>query len=132
MRTMLVLSAVAVLSGCATKNEVRNMPSDAGLAHTYVVTMDKAKLSCKDALAELGYSIKDDVAHAAGWWRILGTQGLSSGGSGRIIRIMLEEKRDSVVVRVVVQSRVDTAEARATDAAIAEDVHKRASARMAK
>ncbi len=132
MRTMLVLSAVAVLSGCATKNEVRNMPSDAGVAQTYAVSMDKAKLACKDALAELGYSIKDDVAHAAGWWRLLGSQGLSSGGTGRIIRIMIEDKRDAVVVRVVVQSRVDTAEARAADAAIAEDVHKRAAARIAR
>jgi len=132
MRTPIVMCAVALLSGCATKSEVRNMPSDAGLANSYAVSMDKAKLACKDTLGELGYSVKDDVAHAAGWWRILGSQGLSSGGTGRIIRFMIEDKRDSVVVRVVVQSRVDTAEARAADAAIAEDVHKRAAARMAK
>lgn len=132
MRRVLAFAVVVVLPGCATKSEVRNMPSDSGLAATYTATTEKARLAAKDSITELRYTLKDDVAHAEGWWRILATQGLSSGGAGRIVRVMIEDKKGTVVVRVVVQSRTDTVEARGADAAIAEDVQKRIAVRLMK
>src|SRR5262245_46631780 len=97
MRRLFLLAAAALLPACATRSELRNMPSDAGVLKTYTAPFDKAKIACRDSLSELGFKIKDgekdsgpvtDKVH-----RLIASQGISTGTVGRFARIMIEDQQ---------------------------------------
>jgi hypothetical protein len=129
---LLALAAAA----CATRSEIRSLPMDAGVARTYDKPFDRVRLACRDALGELAFNIKEgeqdtgfiDETH----YRIIATQGLAAGTMGRIARIMIENQKSQCAVWVVVRSKVESREAEPADQAIAEDLHKRIAARLAK
>lgn len=135
-RTALLLSFVLALSGCATRSEIRSLPMDAGVARTYAKPFDRVRMACRDALGELAFNIKEGEKDT-GWideshYRIIATQGLAAGTMGRIARIMIENQKSQCSVWIVVRSKVESREAEPADQAIAEDLHKRIAARLAK
>lgn len=130
------LLAALTTAGCATRSEIRSLPMDAGVARTYPKPFDRVRMACRDALGELAFSIKEgekdtgfiDESH----YRIIATQGLAAGTMGRIARIMIENQKSQCSVWIVVRSKVESREAEPADQAIAEDLHKRIAARLAK
>jgi hypothetical protein len=136
MRRLVLLASAALLPACATRSELRSMPSDAGIAKTYTATFDKAKLACRDALGELGFRIKEGEKDTGPVtetvYRVIGSQGISSGTVGRYARILIEDAQGTCVVRVLVQSKAESRENAQIDPLIAEDLHKRIAARLGK
>ncbi len=123
-------------AGCATRSEIRSLPMDAGVARTYEKPFDRVRLACRDALGELAFNIKEGEKDTGfideNHYRIIATQGLAAGTMGRIARVMIENQKSQCAVWVVVRSKVESREAEPADQAIAEDLHKRIAARLAK
>jgi len=124
--------ALAVLSACQTKTEMRNLPWDSGVAKTYAAPFDKVRNACEDSLRELFFKINEKDSHAteASRYQLLSSQGPTSGN--RYARVHIENQATQCTVWVVVRSKVDSRENEPADNLIAEDMHKKIAARLAK
>ena len=129
MKRMLLL-LVPLLSACATKSEMRNMPSDAGTKGVYKEAYEKVRLAAQDSTAELGFTVnpKDQSLSSDTEYWYIGSQGLTSGN--RRIRVRMSKGPETTVF-VVVRSKAESREAMQTDDMIEKDVHKRIAARLA-
>ncbi len=127
--SLLPLGLLFALAGCTTRSEVRNLPSDAGSLVVYKAPFEKTRTAARDALAEAGFSVKDDMADGAKW-RLLASQGLGAGTVGRIARVMLENRRNETAVWVLVRGKVESKEAGTTDDALASEIHRKLAARL--
>ena len=129
-RTLAFVATLPLLLGaCQTRAAIRNAPSDAGIAASYAGDFDRVKQASRDAVAEASFTVREDGAWDKAW-RIVATQGLSSGTVGRMVRVVLQPGMP-VGVHVLVRSKVDTREAEVADDALAQDIHKRIAARLA-
>jgi FAD/FMN-containing dehydrogenase len=127
---LLVLSTL-IAAGCQTRNKVRQAPSDAGVAATYAAPLGRVHTASRDAIAEMGFTVREDEGTDATGWRILASQGLSSGTLGRITRVVLEQQSaTATVVRVLVESKLDTQEAAAADNAMANELQRKIAGRL--
>jgi hypothetical protein len=127
---LVLLCPLVLQTGCATRSKVKNQPSDAGVAATYQAPFAKVKVAARDALAELDFAVREEGILDDHDWRIVASQGITSGTLGRIVRVILEDAGGRVVVRVLVESKLDTDSTSAADGAIADSVHKRIAARL--
>jgi hypothetical protein len=133
MRQILpALAALAALAGCQTRNEMRNLPWDSGIAKTYAAPYDKVRNACEDSLRELFFKINDKESRAteASRYQVLASQGATSGN--RYARVHIENQQTQCTVWVVIRSKVDSRENEPTDNLVAEDLHKKIAARVAK
>ena len=124
------LILVPLLSACATKSEMRNLPSDAGTKGVYKEPYEKVRLASQDSTAELGFKVnpKDQsMASEIEYWYI-GSQGVSSGS--RYVRVRLSKGPETTVF-VAVRSKAESREAMQTDDLIEKDIHKRIAGRLA-
>ncbi len=127
-RAFLIL--VPVLCSCATKSELRNLPSDAGTKGVYKEAYEKVRLAAQDSTAELGFQVnpKDQsLASEIEYWYI-GSQGISAGNRRVRVRLL---KGPETTVFVAVRSKAESRESMMTDDIIEKDVHKRIAARLA-
>jgi len=126
------LSAFLALAACATRSELRSLPSDAGIARSYTGSFDKVKLACRDALGQLKLSIKEGEKDTGPLtettYRIIASQGISTGTVGRYARILIEDQKGTCVVRILVRSKAESQTNDQLDPIIAEDLHKRIAA----
>jgi hypothetical protein len=132
VRTILVALPL-LLVACATRSEMRNLPSDAGTKAVYKADFDLVRTACTDSAAELGFTVqpKETVATTAEV-RFLATQGLASGTGGRFLRARIVREPVGTVVFVVVRSKVDTADARVTDELLEKEFQQRVAGRLGK
>ena len=127
-RTFLIL--IPLLGACATKSEIRNLPSDAGTKGVYKEPYEKVRLAAQDSTAELGFQVnpKDQsLASEIEYWYI-GSQGISAGN--RRVRVRLVKGPETTVF-VAVRSKAESREAVQTDDIIEKDIHKRIAGRLA-
>lgn len=131
MRVIPIL-ALAWLSACQTKNDMRTLPWDSGIPKTYVAPYDKVRSACEDSLRELFFKISDKDSHSteASRYQILASQGATTGN--RYARLHIENQGTQCTVWVVVRNKVDSRENEPADNLIAEDLHKKIAARVAK
>ena len=127
-RTFLIL--VPLLTACATKSEMRNLPSDAGTKGVYKEAYDKVRLAAQDSTAELGFKVnpKDQSLGSETEYWYIGSQGMSSGS--RYVRVRLAKGAETTVY-VAVRSKAESREAMQTDELIEKDIHKRIAGRLA-
>lgn len=128
-RTVLVLLPLC-LAACATKSEMRTLPSDAGTKAVYKESYEKVRLAAQDSTAELGFKVnpKDQsLASESEYWYI-GSQGIGSGN--RYVRVRLVKGAETTVF-VALRSKAESREATQTDELIEKDIHKRIAARLA-
>ena len=125
-------ATLLLIAACQTKNEMRNLPWDSGLAKTYAAPFDKVRSACEDAVRECTYKISEKDTHAteANRYQILASQGVTSGN--RYLRVHIENQQTQCSVWVVARSKVDNRGNEPADEAIAEDLQKRIAARVAK
>ena len=126
-----LLALVPLLGACATRSEVRNLPSDAGTKGVYKESYDKVRLAAQDTTAELGFKVKEQSPAFENEHWYIASQGLSAGGSGRYVRVRIV-KGDEITVFVAVRNKAESREAMQTDDLIEKDIHKRVAARLAK
>jgi hypothetical protein len=121
-----------LLAACATKGEMRNLPSDAGTKDSYSAGWDKIRLAAQDTCAELGFEIKPKETLALETEvRLLASQGLSSGTGGRYLRVRLVKGEGAeVAVYVAIRSKVDSSDARKVDDLMEKDFQKKLAARL--
>lgn len=128
--------AILALAACVSKREMRDLPSDAGIAKTYDAPFDKVKLACEDTLAgdywKKSDSDKDTHFVATKIYQIIATQNLASASAGWRARVRVEDQGAQCTVRVVVRSKVDSRETVNTENVLAEDLQKKIAARIAK
>ena len=124
------LILVPMFCACATKSEVRNLPSDAGTKGMYKEAYDKVRLAAQDSTAELGFKVnpKDQSLGSELEYWYIGSQGLGSGG--RYVRVRLMKGAETAVY-VAVRSKAESREAMQTDELIEKDIHKRIAGRLA-
>ena len=124
------LLLVPLFCACATKSEVRNLPSDAGTKGVYKEPYDKVRLAAQDSTAELGFKVnpKDQSLGSETEYWYIGSQGLGSGG--RYVRVRLMKGAETIVF-VAVRSKAESREAMQTDDLIEKDIHKRIAGRLA-
>lgn len=130
----LLLGLPLLLAACATKGEMRSLPSDAGTKGVYKASFDKVRLAAQDTSAELGFEIKPkETISLDTEVRLLASQGITSGGTGRYLRIRIAKgEGDEVAVYAVIRSKTESNEARMTDDLIEKDYHKKLAARLEK
>ena len=119
------LILVPMFCACATKSEVRSLPSDAGTKVMYKEAYDKVRLAAQDSTAELGFKVnpKDQsLASEIEYWYI--------GSGGRYVRVRLMKGAETAVF-VAVRSKAESREAMQTDDLIEKDIHKRIAGRLA-
>lgn len=127
----IVTVPLLLLVGCATRSEVRSLPSDAGTRATYKADFDLVRLACQDVAADLGFTVqpKETIAMATEV-RFLATQGLASGTGGRLLRVRIAREPAGIGVFAVVRSKVDTGDTRWTDGLIEKDFQQRVADRL--
>src|SRR5687768_6460946 len=125
-----ILAVLPLLAACATKSEVRNLPSDAGTKVIYKEAYDKGRLAAQDSTAELGLKVnpKDQSLGSDTEYWYIGSQGVGSGG--RYVRVRLMKGPETTVF-VAVRSKAESREAMQTDELIEKDIHKRIAGRLA-
>jgi hypothetical protein len=123
------LLLLPLLCACATKSEVRSLPSDAGVKAVYNEPYDKVRLACQDSTAELGFKVnpKDQSMGSESEYWYIGSQGGLSGS--RYVRVRLV-KGPETTVYVAVRSKAESREAVQTDELIEKDLHKRIAGRL--
>lgn len=124
-RTLLLL--LPLFAGCATKAEMRSLPSDAGTKVVYKASFEKVRLAAQDSTGEIGFKIKEQ--YGTDDFTFIASQGLSSASSGRYVRVRIV-KGDGISVFVAIRSKSETREAMHTDDLIEKDIHKRIAARL--
>jgi hypothetical protein len=119
-----------LMAACATKSEIRNLPSDAGTKGVYKESYDKVRLAAQDSTAELGFKVnpKDQSLGSETEYWYIGSQGLSSGS--RYVRVRLSKGPETTVF-IAVRSKAESREAMQTDDLIEKDLHKRIASRLA-
>ena len=124
------LLLVPLFCACATKIEVRNLPSDAGTKAVYKEGYDKVRLAAQDSTAELGFKVnpKDQSLGSELEYWYIGSQGVGSGN--RYVRVRLM-KGSETIVYVAIRSKTESREAMQTDDLIEKDIHKRIAGRLA-
>jgi hypothetical protein len=128
MKRLLPALLPLLLAACATRAEMRSLPSDAGTKGVYAATFEKVRLAAQDSTGELGFKIKEQ--YGTDDHTYIASQGLSTGTSGRYVRVRVV-KGDEIAVYVAVRSKAESREAMQTDELIEKDVHKRIAARLA-
>jgi len=118
-----------ILASCATKSEMRSLPSDAGSKGVFKESMEKVRLAAQDSTGELGFKIKEQTSSdlEASY---IASQGLSSGGGGRYVRVRVARNGGEVLVYVAVRSKAESREAAQTDELIEKDILKRIGNRL--
>ena len=129
-----LLALPLLLAACATKGEMRSLPSDAGTKGVYKASFEKVRLAAQDTSGELGFEIKPkETVSTDTEVRMLSSQGVTSGGTGRYLRIRVAKgEGDEVAVYAVIRSKAETNEARMTDDLIEKDFQKKLAARLEK
>lgn len=129
---LVILATLTVLAACQTRTDLKSAPSDDGVAATYAADFDTARRAARDALGEASFGIREDKEWDGGW-RIIASQGLTSGTFGRIARVLVQRGSETeTVVRVLVRSKLDTRDAVSADQALSEDLQKKIAARLAR
>lgn len=126
-----ILAALPLLAACVTRSEMRSLPSDAGTKAVYQGAFEKVRLAAQDSTGEIGFTIKEQSPGSSVEHWYIGSQGLSSGTSGRFVRVRLVKGDDGIAVFVAVRSKSESREAAQTDELIEKDVHKRIAGRLA-
>jgi hypothetical protein len=134
MKRVFALAAAAILSACSTRKDLDTLPSDAGIPKTYAAPVEKVRLAAQDSLAELAFKPVDKYTRSLteARWRIIAGQGVSAGSTGRYARVDVEDQKTQCTVWIVVRSKMDSREAMGTDNVLAEDLHKKIAARLAR
>ena len=124
--------ALLLAAGCATRSEIRMLPSDTGTKAVYRSSPDRVRLACMDTAGELGFKIKEQTG-AETDHTFIASQGLSSGSSGRYLRVRLargDGDAGEMKVFVVVRSKVESKETAHTDALMEKDIQQRIAKRL--
>ena len=130
----LLIAVPLLLAACATKGEMLSLPSDAGTKAVYKAPFEKVRLAAQDTSGELDFEIKPkETTTTDAEVRFLSSQGISSGTSGRYLRVrVVKGEGDEVTVFAVIRSKTESSEARMTDDLIEKDFHKKVAARLEK
>ena len=124
--------ALLLAAGCATRSEMRMLPSDAGAKAVYRSSPDRVRLACMDTAGELGFKVKEQTGSDADH-TFIASQGLSSGSSGRYLRVRLSRgdgDAGEMKVYVVVRSKVESKETAHTDELLEKDFQQRVAKRL--
>jgi hypothetical protein len=133
MRTLpLLLALVLAVPGCVTRKQVASRPSDAGIKSVHKQDFDKVKRAALDAVGELHFEVKEQEWADEYRYRIIASQGLSGGSTGRYVRVMIEKGEAERTVYILVEAKTNTQDATVVDGVIAQDLQKRLAARLAK
>lgn len=116
-----------LFAACATKAEMRSLPSDAGTKAVYKAAFEKVRLAAQDSTGEIGFKIKEQ--YGSDDFTFIASQGLSSASSGRYVRVRIV-KGDEVTVYVAIRSKAESREAAQTDDLIEKDIQKKIAARL--
>ncbi len=132
MRSRIFAVSLLALGACATASEVDRLPSDAGISRTYAFPVEKVRLACDDALAELSFKRVDKYTRSLTEqrYRLFASQGITGDSSGRYARVDIDNQKTQCTVWVLVRSKAESREAVPVENAIAEDLHKRIAARL--
>lgn len=122
-----ILLALPLFAACATRAEMRSLPSDAGTKAVYKDSFEKVRLAAQDSTGELGFKIKEQ--YGADEHVYIASQGLSTGTSGRYVRVRITKGPETAVF-VAVRSKAESREAAQTDELIEKDIHKRIAGRL--
>jgi hypothetical protein len=129
-RTLVTALAVLAAVGCTTRKQIASRPSDAGTKGVYAKPFDKVKRASLDALGELGFTVKEE-----GWadeyrYQIIGTQGMTTHGPGRLARVMIEKGDQERTVYTLTQSRAALEDHTTVDEAIGRDLQRKIASRL--
>lgn len=128
-RLPVLLAAFGAFAGCVTRAELRHAPTDRGDRQVYRAPLDRVRAAARDAVAEAGFTIREDEVHDRYRWRILASQGLSAGTLKRLCRVLLEESPQGVVVFVLVESG-ELGDTTGTETALQAGIQQRLAARL--
>jgi hypothetical protein len=131
LRPLPLVLALA-FSGCVTKKQIASRPSDAGIKSVHKQDFDRVKRAALDAIGELHFEVKEETWADEYRYRIIGSQGLSGGTTGRLVRIMIEKGDSERTVHILVEAKTTTQDATVIDGVIAQDLQKKLAARLAK
>jgi hypothetical protein len=131
MRSVALLSlALFALGGCVTRKAISSRPSDAGVKAVFAEDFDKVKRAAFDAMGDLAFEVKEEGWADTYLYRIVGSQGLSSGTAGRLVRIMIEKGEKERTAWILVETKLASSSS-PIDETIARDLQKRLAARLA-
>jgi hypothetical protein len=125
MKTVLLL-ALVLATGCATKKYMMSRPLDAGTKAVYNAPFDKVRRAAQDALAERGFHFDRDKdekwLEADNAHMINSSKGLSAGSTGQYARIVINKSESQQTVFVLVESKAATRDSNAADDDVAKGV----------
>ncbi len=125
MKTMLPFLLLGLaLAGCASRKSVMAKPLDSGVKAVYDAPFEKVKRAAYDALGELVFKVHEEKwdGRAENVWVIQGSQGLSTGSTGRYVRIAIEKTEKEQTVYVFVEAKAASRDTQSVDDAIAKDL----------
>lgn len=109
---------------------MRSLPSDAGSKAVFKQSLEKVRLAAQDSTGELGFKIKEQNSSSSEA-SYIASQGLSTGTSGRYVRVRTAQSENGeVAVYVAVRSKAESREAAQTDELIEKDILKRIAGRL--
>ena len=125
-----LLGLLPLLVACATKSEIKMLPQDAGVKAVYKETYEKVRRAAQDTAAEFGFKTKEEGMKDEHTWHFLASQGMSSGTSGRYLRVVIPTGEAERGVYVVVRSKAESVENQRMDDLLAQDIHKKIAGRL--
>ena len=126
-----LIALLPLLTACATKSEVLNLPPDSGVKAVYKESYEKVKIAAQHTALELGFKQKQEGMKDEHTYYFYSSQGIGSGTGGRHLRVIIPAGEAERAVYILVRSKTESNDNHRTDDLIAQDMHKRIATRLA-
>lgn len=90
MKTVHLLVSSLFLAGCSTAQSIQHEPPSSGATRVYQGDFPAVADATSAAMKDVGLEITSSVDQANGDRVIVGTHGVSGGGSGELVRALIE------------------------------------------
>ena len=108
-RLLAAMTAVIVLSACATTGGMRSAPLAQGTPRTFSAEYDKVLKASREAVVEAGLAIEEVTKVNEQTWMIIGKKGASGFTWGELVRVVVEQTAPTeTTVRVYTQRKLAT------------------------